>query len=86
MANIASAKKRARQAENNRLRNKSAMSAMRTAIKKVLVAIEAGEKDAAQAAYDSAASIIDRVKQKGMIHANNAARKKSRLNKRVAAL
>lgn len=86
MANIASAKKRARQAENNRLRNKSAMSAMRTAIKKVVTAIEAGEKDAAQTAYTAAVSIIDKVEQKGVIHANNAARKKSRLNKRVAAL
>lgn len=86
MANIASAKKRARQSENNRLRNKSAMSAMRTGIKKVETAIEAGDKEAAQAAFKGAASLIDRVQQKGVIHANNAARKKSRLNKRVAAL
>ncbi len=86
MANIASAKKRARQAQKRYLRNKAHRSRMRTFIKKVLKAIEAGDLAAAQEAYRKAVPIIDSMVNKGVIHKNNAARKKSRLNARLKAL
>lgn len=86
MANIASARKRARQSEVNRQRNKSARSMMRSYVKKVTEATEAGDKAAAQAAFTSAATVIDKVSGKGIIHKNAAARLKSRLNKHIAAL
>lgn len=83
MANIASAKKRARQAEGRRQRNMGARSTMRTYIKKVREAIDAGEKDAAQAAYVTATSLVDKAASKGLIHKNKAARIKERLNKAI---
>lgn len=86
MANIASAKKRARQAEGRRQRNMGARSTMRTYIKKVREAVEAGEKDVAQAAYVKATSMVDKAAGKGLIHKNKASRIKERLNKAVAAL
>ena len=80
MANIKSAKKRAKQAEGRNRRNSSYRSIVRTFIKRVVSAIEAGEKEAAQAAYLAAVPVIDRVSRKGIIHRNKAARHKSRLN------
>jgi small subunit ribosomal protein S20 len=59
---------------------------MRTAIKKVLSAVESGEQQAAQAAYAAAVPLIDRAVTHGLIHRNKAARHKSRLNSRVHAL
>lgn len=86
MANIASAKKRARQSENNRQLNASQRSMLRTNIKKVLNAVQAKDKDAATAAYQSVVPIIDRMADKGLIHKNKAARHKSRLAAKVKAL
>lgn len=86
MANSAQAAKRARQAEKHRQRNASARSMMRTYIKKVLKAIEAGDKEAAAAAYKEAAPIIDRMAGKDLIHKNKAARHKSRLNAHIKAM
>ncbi|TVQ93247.1 MAG: 30S ribosomal protein S20 [Chromatiaceae bacterium] len=86
MANSAQARKRARQAEVHRQRNTSQRSALRTAMKKVLKAILAGDKDAAADAYQKAVPAIDRAAGKGLIHANKAARHKSRLNARLKAL
>ncbi len=86
MANIASAKKRARQAEKQRLQNASQRSILRTHIKKVTNAIEANDKEAAQSAYKVAAPVIDAMVSKGIIHKNKAARHKSRLNNHVRAL
>lgn len=86
MANSLSAKKRARQAERRRLRNASARSNMRTFIKKVLAAVDTGNKDEAQQAYVKAVSVIDKAANKGIIHRNKAARHKSRLNAKVKAL
>ena len=86
MANSASARKRARQAENNRLRNASQRSMVRTAIKKVQAAIGGGDYDTAQAAYAAAVPLIDRMADKGIMHRNKAARHKSRLNAQVHAL
>ena len=86
MANSAQATKRARQAENNRQRNASQRSMLRTAIKKVVAAIDAGDADAAKEAYKGAVPLIDRMAGKGLIHANKAARHKSRLNQHIRSL
>ncbi|GAB4361648.1 MAG: 30S ribosomal protein S20 [Gammaproteobacteria bacterium] len=86
MANSAQAAKRARQAEKHRRRNASARSMMRTYIKKVLKAIDAGDKEAAVAAYNQAVPIIDRMAGKNLIHRNKAARHKSRLNAHIKAM
>ena len=83
MANSVSARKRARQAERHRMRNVSLRSNVRTAIKKVLRAIEDGDKDAAVNAYKEAVPAIDRSVSKGVMHKNTAARNKSRLNQHV---
>ena len=86
MANTAQAKKRAKQAELHRQRNASQRSRLRTAVKKVVAAIGAGDADAAKAAYSAAVPMIDRMAGKGLIHANKAARHKSRLNRHIRAL
>jgi small subunit ribosomal protein S20 len=86
VANTAQAKKRARQAEAHRARNTAQRSAMRTAVKKVLKAVEAKDKPAAQSALREACATLDRYAGKGLIHKNNAARHKSHLNSRVRAL
>jgi small subunit ribosomal protein S20 len=59
---------------------------MRTAVKRVLNAVNAGEKEQATDAYKAAVPVIDRMAGKGLIHKNAAARYKSRLNARVRAL
>jgi small subunit ribosomal protein S20 len=86
LANIKSAKKRAIQAEKRRQHNASRRSMTRTCIKKVLAAIEAGDKAAAQEAFTAAVPVLDRMATKGLIHKNKAARHKSRLNAQVNAL
>lgn len=86
MANIASARKRARQAIKNRLQNASQRSNLRTKIKAVVKSIDAGDKSAAEAAYKSAVPIIDAAVSKKLIHANKAARHKSRLNTRIKVM
>ncbi len=86
MANTAQAKKRARQAEKNRVRNAGQRSNLRTFIKKVTAAIEAGDNDKAKEAYATAVPIIDSAVSKGILHKNTAARNKSRLNTRVRAM
>ena len=86
MANIASAKKRARQAAKRRLHNNSRRSMLRTYIRKVLDSIDSGDKAAATTAYQAAVPIIDRMANKGLIHKNKAARHKRRLNARIRAL
>ncbi len=86
MANIASAKKRARTSAKQRLHNASYRSMFRTYLKKVLVAIEQGDKDKATTAYKEAVPVIDRMTTKGLFHKNKAARHKSRLNTQIKAL
>ncbi len=86
MANSLQAKKRARQADKARVHNASLRSMVRTYIKKVIAAIESGDKQAAQDAYNAAVPVIDRMADKGIIHKNKAARHKSRLNAQVKAL
>ncbi len=86
MANSAQARKRARQAEKRRQQNTSQRSAMRTFVKKVVKAIESGDKEAAAQAYKEAVPRIDSATGKGLIHANKAARHKSRLNAHIKAM
>ncbi len=86
MANSAQARKRARQSEKRRQQNASQRSTLRTFIKKVVKAIESGDKEAAAQAYKSAVPEIDGAAQKGQIHANKAARHKSRLNAHIKAM
>jgi len=59
---------------------------MRTYIKRVVAAIDAGDKAAAETAYKEACPVIDRVAGKGLIHANRAARTKSRMNTNIRAM
>ena len=86
VANIKSARKRARQAEKTRKHNMGLRTMMRTKIKKVVVACDAGDKDAAVAAYKDAVPVIDSMINKGIVTKNKAARHKSRLNTRVKAI
>ena len=86
MANIKSAKKRARQSEVRRARNASARSMMRTAVKKVVKALDANDVAAAEAAFVAAQPLLDRFSSRGLIHKNKAARHKSRLNAHIKAL
>jgi small subunit ribosomal protein S20 len=86
MANTAQAKKRARQAEKSRVRNAGQRSNLRTFVKKVIAAVESGDKEQANAAYKAVVSIIDSAVTKGLIHKNKAARSKSRLNIKVQAM
>ena len=79
MANIASARKRARQSEKRRQHNASLRSEFRTAVKNVKKAIDAGDKAAANGRFQRAASVIDSIADKNVIHKNKAARHKSRL-------
>jgi len=75
--------KRVRQAEKRRLKNKHYKSLIKTMIKKVK---SAQTKEEAEELYKKAVSVIDKVASKGIIHKNNAARKKSRLAKYLAKL
>lgn len=86
MANSAQARKRARQAVSAKLHNAGQRSAFRTAVKKVLKAIEAGDKAAAAETFKSSVSIIDRIADKGIFHKNKASRHKSRLAAAVKAM
>lgn len=86
MANSPQARKRARQNDKRRARNASLRSFVRTKIKQVIAALDAGNSDEARAAYDSAVPVIDRMANRGIIKKNKAARHKSRLNARVKAL
>ncbi len=83
MANIQSAKKRARQNVTRRTHNMVMRSRLRTALRKVLTAIQAGDKAAAREVYKDAVPEIDRMVSKGILRKNRAARYKSRLNAKV---
>ncbi len=86
MANSAGSKKRARQAESRRSHNVSLRSTSRTYLKKVTAAIESGDQAAAQAAYVTAVSMLDKSVSKGLFKKNKAARHKSRLNAKIKAM
>lgn len=86
LANIKSAKKRVITSEKARKANASARSMMRTYMKKVLAAVEQGDKEVAKTAFVDAQKVLDRLASKGIIHKNNAARHKSKLSAKVKAM
>ncbi len=83
MANIKSQIKRNRQTEKRRVRNLGVRTEMRSRTKKALAAADAGAEDA-EATFRAASKAIDRAANKGIIHKNQAARRKSRLAKAMA--
>lgn len=86
MANIKSAIKRNKQNEKRRLRNRYFSGRARTFVKKARLAIEGGKIDDARQTALEAVRALDKAAEKGVIHKNNAARRKSRLMKHLAAL
>ena len=85
MPNTKSAKKRLRQDQVRRERNRATKSVIRTSIKKVLNALREGNVEQAETEFRQAARCLDRASCRGVIHKNMAARRKSRLAKRLAA-
>jgi len=82
--NVESAKKRVRQTAKRRLRNKAYKTRVKNSIKKVLAAIEEKkEREEVMEFLNTAFSVIDKAAKKGVIHKNNASRKKARLHRRV---
>ena len=79
LANIKSAIKRMRQEEKRRMRNKAVKSEVKARIKSFLKALESNNREEIEKLLREAISTIDRATRKGVIHKNNAARKKSRL-------
>ncbi|HTZ42257.1 MAG TPA: 30S ribosomal protein S20 [Jatrophihabitans sp.] len=86
MANIKSQIKRIRTNEAARLRNKSVKSSLKTAIRSFREAAEAGDKDTAVTALRHASRQLDKAVSKGVIHANQAANKKSAMAQRASSL
>lgn len=86
MANIKSAKKRAKQTVVRNARNVAQRSMLRTAVKKVIKALEAKDVAAAEAAFAIAQPILDRYSSRNLIHKNKASRHKSRLTAHIKAL
>ncbi len=86
MANIKSQIKRIKTNEKARLRNKSVRSSLKTAVRKFREAADAGDAATATVALKDASKMLDKAASKGVIHANQAANRKSALAKRTAAL
>ena len=86
MANIKSSAKRVLVSREQAERNKANKSALKTTIKKFDAATAEGNKDNAEAAYKAAVKSVDRAVSKGLIHKNNAARKKSQMAAKMNAL
>jgi small subunit ribosomal protein S20 len=86
LANSSQARKRARQAERRRQQNAGRRSMLRSSVKKVVKAIQAGDKAAAGQAFKEAVPALDAMAGSAQIHANKAARHKSRLNAQIKAL
>ena len=86
MANTPQARKRVRQANKARRQNASQRSMVRTYIKRVRASVAEKDAEGAQAALKAAIPVIDKMVTKGILHANAAARQKSRLNAAVKAV
>ena len=86
MANIKSAKKRILVNRTKAERNKAIRSEVKTAMKKVLAAVEANDKEAATKLFPETVSAIDSAVTKGVLHKNNANNRKAKLAKKLAAL
>jgi small subunit ribosomal protein S20 len=83
LANIKSAKKRILVNQKSADRNKSIRSGVKTAMKKVFVAVESGNEDIAKKELQGATKVIEMAGSKGVFHKNNVARKVSRVTKAV---
>jgi small subunit ribosomal protein S20 len=86
LANIKSQIKRNRQNEKKRARNRVYRGKARTMVAKALVAVNSGDKDSSVEAIRTAISALDKAAEQGVLHKNNAARRKSRLMKHLAQL
>ena len=86
MANIKSQLKRIKTNEKARLRNKAVKSSLKTSVRKFREAADAGDRDAAAKALTTASRQLDKAASKGVIHANQAANRKSAMAKRAASL
>ncbi len=86
MAHSKQARKRIRVNQRQAQRNRVSRSASRTLVRRAVEAIESGDRDAAQDAVARAVRQLDKTASKGVIHKNNAARRKSRLMKRFNAM
>ena len=86
MAHHASALKQMRQSLRRRARNRKNLSQVRTQIKKLREALAKGDADAARTLLPETVGAIDKAAKKGVVHDNAAARYKSRLSRRLAAL
>ena len=85
MANHFSALKRARQTTTRTAQNRANTSRLRTALRKLRAALQAGDQAQAKSVFAETVSQIDKAVKKGVIHKNTAARYKSRLSARMAA-
>jgi small subunit ribosomal protein S20 len=86
MANIKSQIKRNRQNEARHERNKAVRSRLKTFSRKFTQAVEAGDREAAEEAFQTTSRALDKAATKGVIHRNNAANKKSRMAKKLQSL
>ena len=86
MPNIKSAKKRVRVIEKKTLINMAHKTALKTAIKKFEAAAKAGNKEEAQQLFNEAAKKLDQSVNRGILHKNNAANRKSSIARQVASL
>lgn len=86
MPNIKSAKKRVIITDKKNLENRSAMNEVKTCLKKLNAAIDAGNKAEAQEIYKQAAKLLDSAVSTGIMHINTAANKKSGFAKRINAM
>jgi small subunit ribosomal protein S20 len=86
MANIKSAQKRIKVTETKTAKNKMIKSALKTAVKKFLVAVAGGNAEEAKTTFVAAVKALDMAASKGIIHKNKAARNKSRLAAKLNGL
>ena len=86
MANIKSQLKRIKTNEKARLRNKAVKSSLKTAVRRFREAADAGDREQAQVALQYASRQLDKAASKGVIHANQAANKKSAMRQRANAI
>ena len=86
MANSSSARKSARQSDSRRRHNQMQRTSYRTAVKTVKKAVDSGDKNVASEAFAVAQRVIDKLADKRIVHANKAARHKSRLSKAIKSM
>jgi len=86
MPNIESTKKRMRQSGERRERNRTRRSVLRTSLRRLNEAIESGDMERVRETWRDAQATLDRTAQHGVIHRNQAARKKARLSRRISQL